>query len=208
MAPTSQGVEPRAIPGRVSGQVTQEDQIGLAGGINAYGFARGDPIHFADPFGLIVCFRGAGASGLARETGRATGTRFDLRADGCATNVSITDPANENAEDFEELADNPFMTVYFQYGSRGSRNSPLGVEIDKKDVGRLYGLVVDPARPGQCAGRDDAVYTLRAIIAHEFGHAFATFKYTGDAALLMQAFIAENAVDRRDGQPVRNPLCH
>jgi RHS repeat-associated protein len=35
-----------------TGQFTQEDPIGLAGGLNLYGFAGGDPINFSDPFGL------------------------------------------------------------------------------------------------------------------------------------------------------------
>lgn len=35
-----------------SGRFTQEDPIGLAGGISLYGFAAGDPVNFADPFGL------------------------------------------------------------------------------------------------------------------------------------------------------------
>jgi len=35
-----------------TGQFTQEDPIGLAGGLNLYGFASGDPVNFSDPFGL------------------------------------------------------------------------------------------------------------------------------------------------------------
>ncbi len=34
------------------GRFTQEDPIGLAGGINLYGFANGDPVGYSDPFGL------------------------------------------------------------------------------------------------------------------------------------------------------------
>lgn len=44
-----------------SGRVTQEDPIGLAGGLNSYGFANGDPVNFSDPFGLCpVCLVWAG----------------------------------------------------------------------------------------------------------------------------------------------------
>ena len=35
-----------------TGRFTQEDPIGLAGGLNLYGFAGGDPVNFGDPFGL------------------------------------------------------------------------------------------------------------------------------------------------------------
>ena len=38
-----------------TGQFTQEDPIGLAGGLNLYGFAGGDPVNFSDPFGLFPC---------------------------------------------------------------------------------------------------------------------------------------------------------
>jgi RHS repeat-associated protein len=35
-----------------SGRFTQEDPIGLAGGLNVYGFAAGDPVTYGDPYGL------------------------------------------------------------------------------------------------------------------------------------------------------------
>lgn len=36
----------------VTGRFTQEDPIGLGGGMNLYGLANGDPVNYADPFGL------------------------------------------------------------------------------------------------------------------------------------------------------------
>ena len=38
-----------------TGRFTQEDPIGLAGGLNLYGYANGDPVNFSDPFGLSEC---------------------------------------------------------------------------------------------------------------------------------------------------------
>ena len=38
-----------------AGRFTQEDPIGLAGGMNLYGFAAGDPVNLSDPFGLVTC---------------------------------------------------------------------------------------------------------------------------------------------------------
>jgi RHS repeat-associated protein len=35
-----------------SGRFTQEDPIGIAGGLNVYGFAGGDPVNYSDPYGL------------------------------------------------------------------------------------------------------------------------------------------------------------
>lgn len=37
-----------------TGQFTQEDPIGLAGGLNLYGYADGDPVNYSDPFGLFA----------------------------------------------------------------------------------------------------------------------------------------------------------
>jgi RHS repeat-associated protein len=36
-----------------TGQFTQTDPIGIAGGLNTYGFAEGDPVSYDDPYGLF-----------------------------------------------------------------------------------------------------------------------------------------------------------
>lgn len=38
-----------------TGQFTQPDPIGIAGGFNLYGYADGDPVSYSDPFGLSPC---------------------------------------------------------------------------------------------------------------------------------------------------------
>jgi uncharacterized protein RhaS with RHS repeats len=36
----------------MTGQFAQSDPIGIAGGLNVYGFANGDPVSYSDPYGL------------------------------------------------------------------------------------------------------------------------------------------------------------
>jgi hypothetical protein len=69
----------------VGGLFTQEDPIGLAGGMNLYGFAGGDPINFSDPFGLCpwcvgalvgVAFEGATQLISGDLNGEALGAAF------------------------------------------------------------------------------------------------------------------------------------
>jgi RHS repeat-associated protein len=38
-----------------TGKFTQADPIGLASGVNAWGFVGGDPVSYSDPFGLYGC---------------------------------------------------------------------------------------------------------------------------------------------------------
>lgn len=52
-------------------QFTQEDPIGLAGGLNLYGYAAGDPVNYSDPFGLcpvcVVVYVGVELAEVAEE---------------------------------------------------------------------------------------------------------------------------------------------
>jgi RHS repeat-associated protein len=41
-----------------TGQFTQPDPIGIAGGLNVYGFAAGDPVSYSDPYGLCPGLNG------------------------------------------------------------------------------------------------------------------------------------------------------
>jgi RHS repeat-associated protein len=47
-----------------TGRFTQEDPIGLAGGLNLYGFGGGDPVTYSDPFGLCRYPLAGGLGGL------------------------------------------------------------------------------------------------------------------------------------------------
>jgi RHS repeat-associated protein len=40
-----------------TGQFTQTDPIGIAGGLNTYGFAAGDPVSYDDPYGLCATWQ-------------------------------------------------------------------------------------------------------------------------------------------------------
>jgi RHS repeat-associated protein len=63
-----------------TGRFTQEDPIGLAGGLNLYGFADSDPINFSDPFGLCP----ACVAYAAFEVGSSLYDAYDLAKTGIA----------------------------------------------------------------------------------------------------------------------------
>lgn len=63
-----------------TGRFTQEDPIGLAGGLNLYGYANGDPVNFSDPFGLCPqCLLGAAVGvGTGYAIAKLTGQEYTL----------------------------------------------------------------------------------------------------------------------------------
>lgn len=68
-----------------TGRFTQEDPVGFAGGINLYAFGGGDPVTYADPYGLNPC-RALGtavALGTAMAAGDLVLPVGDVAAAGC-----------------------------------------------------------------------------------------------------------------------------
>lgn len=64
----------------MSGPSTQPDPIGLAGGLNLYGYAGGDPVNFSDPFGLCVD-KDVNCENLVRMLRAQRGSEFQAAAD-------------------------------------------------------------------------------------------------------------------------------
>jgi RHS repeat-associated protein len=56
-----------------TGAFTQQDPIGLAGGLNTYGFANGDPVTYSDPYGLCPIPLSSCPPGYFARAGRMVG---------------------------------------------------------------------------------------------------------------------------------------
>jgi RHS repeat-associated protein len=77
-----------------TGTFTQEDPIGIAGGLNLYGYAGGDPVNFHDPFGLCperlrVNGRCPGNLSITQYNRLEAGARNDMRAAAGAMYLSM-----------------------------------------------------------------------------------------------------------------------
>jgi RHS repeat-associated protein len=202
-----------------TGRFTQEDPIGLAGGINLYGFGSGDPLNYSDPLGLRVCFQGRGVLELAAATHIATGTTFDLDTDGCVINVQAAGGKwTEINTEFADLAAAPdLVPVHFRgKGDRkGSRTAAGGISIDRSDFGRPYGTKLrfrDSQGVPHCDTSPGATFTEWSVIAHELGHAFSEWisEDTENAKQINNetAVNWENSYNLSHGKPARSQWCH
>jgi hypothetical protein len=172
-----------------TGQFTQPDPIGLAGGLSAYGFSAGDPVTYDDPYGLYVCAR---SKAMQRDIENTYRMDIEWGADGC-----VRDPDKAKARsgsggysqlqaefDAAVLSGIRFDVVSIRFGQRGSEIARLAaghyeiriarfqyqeswlwdfINSDRRRYGMMFG--------GECR-LHTAMFTVGSLIAHEFGHAF------------------------------------
>jgi hypothetical protein len=173
-----------------TGQFTQPDPIGIAGGLNVYGFAAGDPIGYADPYGLEICAR----SRLMRqqiETTYNVNIEWDER--GCVSDPSKVTPRDGGG--YSALQDQlhqivrsaiRFDVTSVTWGrlGRGSQIRRAGSNRFIIEIARAqyedawyFSLFDNKQRifhtfdsRGRCEGRY-ATWTVGSLLVHEFGHA-------------------------------------
>jgi hypothetical protein len=155
---------------------------------------------------LKACFTGANSQQLADSTAAATGTTFNLDANGCAENVqAVGGRWNDVSRGFAALAADTLFTFNMQYGAGGSRLDANGITIDLGQVGNPYGT----RRMGRgCTSSPGANYDEASIIAHELGHAYAFQQGWTGGRDTRTAIGWENRVHRARGRPARSTQCH
>jgi RHS repeat-associated protein len=132
---------------------TQEDPIGLAGGLNAYGFASGDPANYSDPFGLctdangkelpaskcrdVSTSEGASIYNAAVASGKWTytlGGAGEPAKDVCHKIGDCTDFSERAMEDAELPAISPTVRTHNYAESSNFRALKAGEEVQQGDI--------------------------------------------------------------------------
>lgn len=149
-----------------SGRFTQVDPIGLAGGLNAYGFAAGDPVNYADPFGLTCKVEGNCTQS------DVPGPRPDLGAKG-------------NAIRRGGCGTNDFCKNLFDRYATGRGNLRLSTERFKDIAnaareGKKVGKPVSESRNGQAVSAQQVSF-YNTSYATSLGTATMYYSSQGDA---------------------------
>ena len=163
-----------------TGRFTQQDPIGIAGGLNLYGYANGDPINLSDPFGLAVCFTGSAEDVQKLKAGSedATNSTITLDKNNCVSKVEAKegDGFAEIQERFNSLvADGDVFTVRYGVTGQGfySHFDPKtkSAIILRGDVGGFRYRTGNWLSCNLIGGHSSAPMTLGGLVAHELiGH--------------------------------------
>jgi RHS repeat-associated protein len=147
------------------GRFTQEDPIGLAGGVNVYGFADGDPIMYSDPYGLWIDWKTRQARVLWNELARHV--NHALRSNDRNVRNAARDLMNIMNDAFRDRQHKYSLDVhdfdaYFEKDTGGGEEGKAGPNAH---FIRVDDLVMD---------RDDLNVAPWITLAHELGGAQAS----------------------------------
>lgn len=142
--------------------------------MNLYGFAEGDPVNFADPFGLKVCFQGSGAeiSDLKKTTESATNTTFSLDKKNCVDPASVRSGGDKRFDalraGFSDLVgSDATFSVAFGAEAESPQYSPYKISIFRDADALAYST----GAWGKCDG-GRAAFSFPQVMAHELNHHF------------------------------------
>jgi RHS repeat-associated protein len=153
-----------------TGQWTQEDPIGIAGGINLYQYAGNNPVSFSDPFGLRVCFAGSRSQvrTLKGETEEAIGATISLDRDNCVKDVGQNekgDPRWRLRRFFLNLHESEAtFAVRFSRQAGSEQIDPYAIDVFERAPATAYWTWHNQ----QCNAQ--APFTYAQVVAHELSH--------------------------------------
>jgi RHS repeat-associated protein len=155
-----------------SGRFTQEDPIGIAGGLNVYGFAGGDPVSYSDPYGLkgedcrkVACPKTTrDVAALAainrfarqlmamsdRDGGREYGAYIVRDPSGRLSMVDVTRGVKGTVPNMPEAPANAIADIHThpdEHLSGGLTipfDFPSGVDAERTNHEHVYGVIVTP----------------------------------------------------------------
>jgi RHS repeat-associated protein len=200
-----------------TGQFTQADPIGLAGGLNTYGFAAGDPVTNYDPDGLAVCGRTRHERRRIEETysvdiawdnNGCVSEQDSVRRVGSSSYSELQDGFLELVEDFRTFTVSFSWSIWHPRSWQGSRFYKEGENryiayIDPADTRASYWY----EDANSCRGR--SLWGVHALIAHELtGHGLGIVRH-GRASSQQHAIEWENRWNRNfTNRPDRSFRCH
>jgi RHS repeat-associated protein len=159
-----------------TGQFTQVDPIGLAGGLNAYGFAAGDPVTYGDPYGLRVVFQDDAE-------GRRLHRLWDNTKDAARQAMESDDEQIAAAgrvlfNSMQEIEDSRTYTLRVGTHSESSEN-PWGrtrTEPRGSGLANSSQLTFSTHPSRDFFGLSERMQTV--ALAHEVGHAWTAMTFT------------------------------